>query len=55
MILKYQMNGSVHAAYDIIELLVLAILQMSWSCGSVKLLIMPEFEPTDYLFETHKE
>lgn len=33
----------------------LAILQLSWSCltGTVKLL--PDFEPTDYLFETFKD
>jgi hypothetical protein len=53
MILKYQLDGSVHAAYDIIELLVLAILQMSWSCATVKLLTLPEFEPTEYLFTIH--
>ena len=55
MILKYQLNGSVHAAYDIIELLVLAILQMSWSCATVKLLTLPDFEPTPYLFATHSD
>lgn len=28
---------------------------MSWSCATVKLLIMPEFEPTEYMFETHAD
>ena len=46
ILLKYQQDGSVHPAYDVIELPVLAILQMSWSCGSCKIVQMPEFEPT---------
>ena len=55
MVYKYDQDGSVSAAYDIIEILVLAILQLSWSCGKVKLLVLPDFEPTEYLFETHKD
>ena len=47
--------GTVHPAYDTIEVLVLAILQFSWSCMSVTIKEMPDFEPNEYLFETFKD
>jgi hypothetical protein len=47
--------GSVHPAYDTIEVLVLAILQLSWSCMKCRIVEMPDFEPNEYLFETHKD
>jgi len=46
---------TVHPAYDSIELLPLAILQLSWACMSVKIIELPDFEPTEYLFKTHKD
>ena len=47
--------GSVHPAYDTIEVLVLAILQLSWSCMKCNIKEMPDFDPNDYLFETFKD
>jgi len=47
--------GTVHPAYDTIEVLVLAILQLSWTCMKVNIYEMPDFEPNEYLFETHKD
>lgn len=47
--------GSVHPAYDTIEVLVIAILQLSWHCMKCKIVELPDFEPNDYLFETHKD
>lgn len=52
ILLDYEV-GSMHPAYDIIEVLVLAILQLSWSCMKCTITEMPDFEPTEYLFETH--
>lgn len=46
---------SVHPAYDTIEVLVLAILQLSWSCMMCRITEMPDFEPNEYLFENFKD
>ena len=54
LILDYEVS-SVHPAYDIIEVLALAILQLSWCGMTCKILDLPEFEPNDYLFEKHKD
>ena len=54
MILKYKF-GTVSPAYDTIEILPLAILQLSWFCIRCNILELPEFEPNEYLFETHKD
>lgn len=50
MILKYTVNGSFSPAYDIIELLPLFILELSWSCLKCKIYKLPEIYPTEYLF-----
>lgn len=49
----YDTDGSVSIAYDIIEVLVLAILQLSWCGYYCKIIRLPDFEPNEYLFETH--
>lgn len=54
LILNYSV-GTVQPAYDTIELLPLAILQLSWSCLKCQITQMPDFEPNEYLFETHKD
>mmetsp|Transcript_11024 Transcript_11024/g.18429 ORF Transcript_11024/g.18429 Transcript_11024/m.18429 type:complete len:155 (+) Transcript_11024:918-1382(+) len=55
LVMKYNLETSVSPAYDIIEVLVLAILQLSWSCLTCTIIEMPDFEPNEYLFETHKD
>jgi len=50
LILKYTVNGSFSPAYDIIELLPLFILELSWSCLKCKIYRLPEIYPTEYLF-----
>jgi len=37
------------------EFLPLAILNLSWGGCSVKVNVMPDFTPNEYLFETHKD
>lgn len=50
LILKYTVTGSFSPAYDIIELLPLFILELSWSCLRCKIYKLPEIYPTEYLF-----
>ena len=47
--------GTLQPSYDIIEILPLAILQLSWTGMKCVITEMPDFEPTEYLFETHKD
>ena len=53
--MKYNLDGSVSCAYDTIEILPLAILQLSWSCLSCKIIELPVFQPNEYMFEQHKD
>ena len=55
VMMKYNLTGSVSVAYDVIEILPLAILQLSWSCMSCKVIELPDFQPNDYLFSTHSD
>ena len=50
LILKYTVTGSFSPAYDIIELLPLFILELSWSCLKCKIYKLPEIYPTEFLF-----
>ena len=43
VMMKYNLQGSVSVAYDTIEILPLAILQLSWSCMSCTVIELPEF------------
>lgn len=62
MILKYRESsektiGTLSPAYEVIEYLPLAIMQFSllpcwFYC---KVVCLPDFEPNEYLFETHKD
>ena len=55
IIQKYDTDGSVSIAYDIIEMLPLAILQLSWCGYRCKIYELPDFEPNEYLFEKHAD
>jgi hypothetical protein len=49
----YQFSPS----FDVLELLPLVIMMLSFpfACFRCEVNVMPDFEPNDYLFETHKE
>ena len=51
--MKYR-GSTIHPAFDVMEFLPLAILQLSWHCFRCDLTILPDFQPNEYLFETHK-
>lgn len=54
VVMKFSVNTSaVNPAYDVIELLPLAIMQLSWSCITVDLIQLPDFQPNEFLFEKH--
>lgn len=40
-------------AFDTMELLPLLIFMMSWACYCVEVNVMPDFQPNEYMFETH--
>lgn len=50
--MKYKF-GTVSPAYDVMEFLPLGIFQLSWTCFRCDLTVLPDFQPTEYLFETH--
>lgn len=53
-VLKFK-YGLISTAWDSIGLLELIILNMCWSCYSCDLIQLPDFEPNEYLFETHSD
>ena len=55
VMLLYDLDAMVSPAYDTIELLPLAIFQLSYGCLSCKVVELPDFMPNDYLFETHAD
>ena len=55
VMMRYNLDGMVSVAYDVIEVLPLAILQLSWSCMSCEILELPDFQPNDYLFTQHAD
>jgi 1-acyl-sn-glycerol-3-phosphate acyltransferase len=42
-------------SYDTIQFLPLLILHLSWACLKCTVNILPDFQPNEYLFETHKD
>ena len=54
VIMNYEV-GTVHPAYDTAPLFALAILQLSMTCMKVTITELPEFEPTEYMYENFKE
>jgi len=55
IVMNYNTKQTVIPAYDIIEIFPLAVLQLSWSCLTASVKLLPDFEPTEYLFETFKD
>jgi len=51
--MKYS-QGTVNLGFDVMEFLPLAILNLSWGGCQVKVNVMPDFTPNEYLFETHR-
>ena len=47
--------GTISPAYDILDFLPLAILNLCFCCFSCVLTILPDFEPNEYLFSTHSD
>jgi lysophosphatidylcholine acyltransferase/lyso-PAF acetyltransferase len=50
LVLKFECHGSLCPAYDVIELLPLFIMELSWSCLKCQVLKLPEIYPTEHLF-----
>jgi len=54
MILKYKYDGF-SPAFDVIDFLPLATLSYCWRGLTCEVHYLPDFEPNNYLFETHKD
>ena len=52
--LKYK-STIISPAFDIIELIPLLAFQLSWCCLTCDVCVMPDFEPNEYLFQTHAD
>ena len=52
--LKYKFN-TVSPAFDVMEFLPLVILNLSTCFYKCELTVLPDFEPNEYLFETHSD
>ena len=50
MVMMYSLDTSVSVAFDIIEVLPLAILNLSWGFMHCKIIKLPDIWPTDYMF-----
>ena len=50
LVLRYNTQAILSPAYDVIELLPLFIMELSWSCISCNIIKLPEIYPTEYLF-----
>ena len=48
-------NWTVHLAWENIDILPLLVFVFSWGIFSCKLQQFPDFEPNEYLFETHRD
>ena len=45
----------VDTQWDIIEFLPIVIFSLSWGCYHCEVNVLPDFRPTDYLFEKHAD
>lgn len=52
--MKYKWR-TVSPAFEVMEFLPLAIIHLSWACFQCEVTVLPDFQPNDYLFETHKD
>ena len=55
VVLKYDTNKSFSQAFDIIALVPLIVLNLSYCCLHCEVLDLPPFQPNEYLFETHRD
>ena len=54
MFMKYK-HGLVDPSYATMDIAPLAIFLLCWCCYYCEVLMLPDFEPTEYLFETHAD
>lgn len=54
MFMKYKCH-TMSPAFDVMEFLPLLILHLSWAFYKCEVTTMPDFQPNDYLFETHAD
>lgn len=55
MFMKYDNSGLVSPSYATMDIAPLAIFLLSWCCYKCDVTILPEFEPTEYLFTEHAD
>ena len=54
MFLKYK-SHTVSPAFDVMEFLPLIILHLSWAFYECEVVVMPDFQPNEFLFENHSD
>ena len=54
MYLKYH-SKTISPAFDTMEFLPLVILHLSWNCFTCEVCVLPDFQPNEYLFDTHAD
>lgn len=54
-VLKYSTHGTINPCWDVIDIKSLFLMQLSFCCCSCHMYQLPDFEPNEYLFETHKD
>ena len=56
MMIKNDLDATISIAYDVADVLPIAFLQMSWlGFQVIEMGLLPDFEPNEYLFQTHKD
>ena len=56
MFIRHDHNATISLAYDVIDTVPVLILHLCWfGFQTVRLSLMPDFEPNEYLFNTHKD
>jgi len=48
-------HGTVDTAWDTIDALPILIFSLSWGCYHCQVNALPDFRPTEYLFEEHAD
>jgi hypothetical protein len=52
--MKYEYN-LINPSFDCIEPIPLVILHLCWACFKCSVNVMPDFQPNEYLFQTHQD
>ena len=52
--MKYKWS-TVSPAFEVMEFLPLAIIHLSWACFSCEVVVLPDFQPNEYMFEQHSD